>query len=189
MSRVEPLTLSSIFGLANLNGLYLLGYAWAFGMAVWVTFFGGIIAFKTLPRQQFGALQHKVFPIYFVQTILLTSALLTKWIYSHPDVVTHIAKPWVADVAQVYALGSVVVAQGANYFIIGPMTSRTMFQRHKLEKEESKQYNDPAASAEMKALNRRFGALHGISSLANLAAVIALGFHGLWIGSVGVKGY
>jgi len=40
----------------------------------------------------------------------------------------------------------------------------------------------------MKALNRRFGMLHGISSLANLAAVIALGFHGLWIGNAGVKG-
>jgi len=44
-------------------------------------------------------------------------------------------------------------------------------------------------SADMKALNRRFGMLHGISSLANLVAVIALGFHGLWIGNVGVQGY
>ncbi|KAJ3555858.1 hypothetical protein NP233_g12107 [Leucocoprinus birnbaumii] len=189
MSRLEPLTLSSIFNLANLDGLYLLGFSWAFGMAVWNTFFGGIIAFRTLPRQQFGALQHKIFPVYFVQTIALTSGLLTKWIYSHPDVTTHIAKPWVAEVAQVYALGSVLAAQGANYFIIGPMTSRTMFQRHKLEKEEGKQYSDPGVSNEMKALNRRFGALHGISSLANLSAVIALGFHGLWIGSSGVKGY
>ena len=40
----------------------------------------------------------------------------------------------------------------------------------------------------MKALNRRFGTLHGISSLANLGAVIALTFHGLWIGNAGVKG-
>jgi len=44
-------------------------------------------------------------------------------------------------------------------------------------------------SADMKALNRRFGKLHGISSLANLFSVIALGFHGLWIGNVGVQGY
>ncbi|KXN83620.1 hypothetical protein AN958_01185 [Leucoagaricus sp. SymC.cos] len=189
MSRVEPLTLRSLFNLVNLNGLYLLGYAWAFGMAVWVTFFAGIIAFKTLPRQQFGALQHKIFPVYFVQSMVLTSGLLVKWIYSHPDVIPHFGKPWVADVAQVYALGTVLALQGTNYFIIGPMTSRAMFERHKLEKEENKQYNDPAASAEMKALNQRFGALHGISSLANLGAVIVLGFHGLWIGSAGVKGY
>jgi hypothetical protein len=41
----------------------------------------------------------------------------------------------------------------------------------------------------MKTLNRRFAMLHGISSLANLSAVIALLFHGLWIGNAGVKGY
>jgi hypothetical protein len=41
-------------------------------------------------------------------------------------------------------------------------------------------------SAKMRALNTKFGSLHGISSLVNLGAVIALGFHGLWIGNVGV---
>jgi hypothetical protein len=41
-------------------------------------------------------------------------------------------------------------------------------------------------SAEMRALNAKFGSLHGISSLFNLGAVIALGFHGLWIGNVGL---
>ena len=41
----------------------------------------------------------------------------------------------------------------------------------------------------MKALNRRFGSLHGISSLLSLGAFIALGFHGLWIGNVGLRGY
>ena len=38
----------------------------------------------------------------------------------------------------------------------------------------------------MKALNGRFGMLHGISSLLNLFAVIALVFHGLWIGTFGI---
>ena len=37
----------------------------------------------------------------------------------------------------------------------------------------------------MKALNKRFGTLHGLSSLTNLFAVIALLFHGLWIANVG----
>ncbi|KAF9452567.1 hypothetical protein P691DRAFT_696878, partial [Macrolepiota fuliginosa MF-IS2] len=190
MSRVEYLSFKSILGLVNTNGLYLVGYGWLFGMSIWISFFGGIIAFKALPRQQFGALQHKVFPVYFVQSILLSGALLTKWIYSHPDVVTHIARPYVADVAQAYALATVLVTQGTNYFVIGPMTSKTMFQRQKLEKEEGVQYSDAkACPCHHKALNRRFGALHGISSLANLTAVLALGFHGLWIGSAGVKGY
>lgn len=37
----------------------------------------------------------------------------------------------------------------------------------------------------MKALNKRFGAYHGVSSLANFFGVIALLFHGLWIANVG----
>lgn len=41
----------------------------------------------------------------------------------------------------------------------------------------------------MKALNKSFGALHGISSLLNLGTIFALGFHGLWIGNAGVAGY
>jgi hypothetical protein len=39
----------------------------------------------------------------------------------------------------------------------------------------------------MKALNKRFGTYHGLSSLANLLVVIALLFHGLWIANVGLR--
>ncbi|GLB36463.1 putative protein with domain of unknown function (DUF4149) [Lyophyllum shimeji] len=188
MAKDDTLTLRSLWTLATSpHGLYLLGYAWLFGMSLWITFFGGVIAFKTLPRQQFGNLQHKTFPVYFVLSIIVSAFLLTLWTVEHPHVVTHIARPNVADVAQAYALATVLLCQCVNYFVIGPLTSKTMFERHKLEKDEGKAYNDPGVSAKMKALNRRFGMLHGVSSLANLAAVIALGFHGLWIGNAGVK--
>lgn len=190
MAGAEILTLHSISKLlVSPSSLYLVAYAWLFGMSFWVTFFGGVIAFRTLPRPHFGNLQHKTFPIYFVISLILTSCLLGFWTFSHPDVVTHITRPNVADVAQVYALLTALGCQGLNYFVISPMTSRTMFRRQSLEKEEGKSYNEPGVSAEMKALNRRFGMLHGISSLANLMAVIVLGFHGLWIGHAGVKGY
>jgi len=175
--------------LVNLNGLYLLGYAWLFGMSVWVTFFGGVIAVRTLPRHQFGALQHKTFPVYFFLSIVISSALLSIWIWKHPDVLQQLSQPNVADVTQAYALGTVLLSQATNYLIISPLTSQTMFQRHKLEKEEGRVYTDPEVSQEMRALNRRFSMLHGISSLANLWAVIALLFHGLWIGNAGVQGY
>jgi len=84
-------------------------------------------------------------------------------------------------------LAFVILAQGSNYFVVGPLTSKTMFQRMRLEKEEGKSYNDSGVSDDMKALNRRFGMLHGVSSLANLGAVVALAFHGLWLGKSGVK--
>ncbi|KAI0311698.1 hypothetical protein OF83DRAFT_1149764, partial [Amylostereum chailletii] len=61
-----------------------------------------------------------------------------------------------------------------------------MFKRHRQEKEEGKAYNDPGVSDAMKALNARFGQLHGISSLANLGVVVAVTFHGLWLGNHGL---
>ncbi|KAF9015027.1 hypothetical protein BDQ17DRAFT_1340359 [Cyathus striatus] len=189
MPRTQLLTVGSVLSLVNPHGLYLTAYAWLFGMSVWISFFGGVIAFKSLPRHQFGALQHKTFPIYFVISMLLSSGMLLLWTFSHPDIVNNLHRPRLADVAQAYAIASVLFFQGFNHFVIGPMTSRTMFERQRLEKEEGKAYTEPEVSAEMKRLTRRFGILHGVSSLANLGAIIALAFHGLWIGNAGVKGY
>jgi len=189
MAKVEVLTLTSLLDLFSYQGAYFLAYSWLFGMSLWVTFFGGVIAYKSLPRQMFGTLQHKTFPIYFALSIGLSSGLLGVWTWTHPDTLTHIYRPYVADVAQAYVLAVVVLSQASNYFVVGPLTSKVMLQRHKLEKEEGKTYNEPGVSAEMKALNKKFGSLHGISSLANLTAVLALGFHGLWIGNAGVRGY
>lgn len=185
MSDVLTLSPSSFLALFNLRSLYLITYGWLLGMSIWVSFFGGTIAFRTLPRHQFGALQHRTFPIYFSMSIVMSSGLLALWARAHPAVYDHIFQPAVADVAQAYALALVLISQAVNYFVIGPLTSKTMFQRHKLEKEEGKAYNDHGVSDAMKALNSRFGALHGVSSLANLSAVFALLFHGLWVGSVG----
>lgn len=84
-----------------------------------------LLVFITLvARQYFGALQHKTFPIYFLQSIALSSFLLTRWVSTHPDVLTYISRPNVADVAQAYALGSVILFQSANKFVIGPLTSK-----------------------------------------------------------------
>ena len=66
------------------------------------------------------------------------------------------------------------------------MLFRLMFQRHKLEKTEGKAYSDEGVSQEMKTLNRRFAQAHGWSSMFNLDSVIALIFHGLWIGKYGL---
>ncbi|KAI0823041.1 hypothetical protein BC628DRAFT_1417916 [Trametes gibbosa] len=185
MAEVSTLSWSSFLALFNAQGLYQVGYAWLFGMTLWVTFIGGTIAFKTLPRQQFGTLQHRTFPIYFVLSIALSSGLLGLWTYSHPAVLTAYLEPCRGDVAQAYALAAVVLSQAANHSVIGPLTSKTMFKRHKLEKQEGKGYNEPGVSAEMKALNKTFAKLHGVSSLANLTAFLALLFHGLWIGNAG----
>ncbi|KAF7306603.1 DUF4149 domain-containing protein [Mycena indigotica] len=178
----QQLSVATLLSLVQPSGIYALTYAFIYGTSVWLSFFGGVIAYKTLPRAQFSALQHKTFPIYFGLSIGAGSALLGAWTWANPLVLTHYTNPLVPEVAQAYTLAFVILMQSANYFVIGPLTSKTMFQRMKLEKEEAK--TDGSVSAEMKKLNSRFGMLHGLSSLANLGAVLALGFHGLWIGNL-----
>jgi len=177
----QTIDVSTIVGLVSFKTTYYMAYSWLFGMSIWVSFFAGTIAYRALPRHQFGALQHRVFPVYFLISILISSGLLAAWSLSHPDIIPNIFNPLVGDVLQAYTLAAVFLGQAANYLVIGPLTTKTMHQRQKQEKEEGKTYNEPGVSAKMKALNNKFGQLHGISSLLNLVAVIALGFHGLWI--------
>lgn len=57
---------------------HLLAYASVTGATVWHSFIGGPVAFKVLPRQQFGLLQGKLFPVYFsLQSLLNGICLIT----------------------------------------------------------------------------------------------------------------
>ncbi len=56
----------------------------------------------------------------------------------------------------------------------------------RLERAEGKNYNDAGVSAEMQALTRQFGSLHGLSSLLNLAQLGGILFHGAWLARYGL---
>lgn len=157
--RHQHLTVPALIELVSIDGLYNLSYAFLFGMSVWVNFFGGVIAYRALrkypppphnalfnamwpARQQFGALQHRVFPVFFTTSQVISSILLVLWTLSHPDVVPNWHKPLLADVAQAWSLATVLLTQGTNDWVVGPLTSKTMFERQKLEKEEGKNSHD-----------------------------------------------
>ncbi|KAF8446154.1 hypothetical protein L210DRAFT_841324, partial [Boletus edulis BED1] len=103
------------------------------------------------------------------------SVLLVLWVFHHPNVLTQLDRRCCTDIC----LGDshlVVECQSVSQYLI----SRTMLQRQKLDKLWGSAYdNMTVVSDQMKAANVKFGILHGISSLANLGAVIALIFHGL----------
>lgn len=44
---------------------YLVGFSTAYGTAVWVTFILSYVLAGALPRQQFGVVQSKIYPVYF----------------------------------------------------------------------------------------------------------------------------
>ncbi|MBA0816152.1 hypothetical protein Gohar_000845, partial [Gossypium harknessii] len=52
--------LNTVMSIAN-----LLGLATTYGMSVWVTLIFSYILVEQLPRQQFGVMQSKIYPIYF----------------------------------------------------------------------------------------------------------------------------
>lgn len=45
--------------------IHILGFATAYGVCVWVTFFSSFVLAGALPNQQFGIVQSKIYPFYF----------------------------------------------------------------------------------------------------------------------------
>lgn len=79
---------------------------------------------SSIARQQFGQLQHRTFPWYFNISIALSGGLLFLWNLGHPHVWENLMSPQLADVAQAYALATILFAQLANQAVIGPLTSK-----------------------------------------------------------------
>ncbi len=138
----------------------LLAWGTWLGATMYTTFVLGIALFKALPRQTFRDVQEVAFPAFFALSaacVLLQLALA--------PALAPAATPLLAG-----ALAAVLV----NQLALEPRTSAVMKERAALEKMSS-----PIASgvypqgkeAAMKALSARFGALHGASSAANLAAL------------------
>uniref|UniRef100_A0A7N2KQL6 Reverse transcriptase zinc-binding domain-containing protein n=1 Tax=Quercus lobata TaxID=97700 RepID=A0A7N2KQL6_QUELO len=96
---------------------HLLCYATAFGTALWVTFIGGIIMFKNLPRHQFGNLQSKMFPAYFSMVGICCAVSVGSFAYLHP---------WKSSsTTEKYQLGFLLSAFAfnlANLLVFTPMT-------------------------------------------------------------------
>ena len=172
-------TLSTYLKLAH-----LLTFSTAFGAALWVTFIGGIIMFKNLPRHQFGNLQSKMFPAYFSMVGICCAVSVASFGYLHP---------WnSSSVAEKYQLGFLLSSLAfnlTNLFVFTPMTVEMMKQRHKVEREQnigdevgwSKNVQVAKVNPKLAAMNKKFGMIHGLSSLANIMAFGSLAMHSWYL--------
>ncbi|KDP28239.1 hypothetical protein JCGZ_14010 [Jatropha curcas] len=163
---------------------HLLSFSTAFGAALWVTFIGGIIMFKNLPRHQFGNLQSKMFPAYFWLVGVCCATSVGSFGYLHP---------WKsASTAEKYQLGFLLSSLAfnlANLFVFTPMTIEMMRQRHKVEREEnigtevgwSKNQEAAKTNPKLAAMNKKFGMIHGFSSLANIMSFGGLAMHSWYL--------
>jgi len=162
--------------------IHLLSWASYFGTSVWISFFQGIIAFKTIPRHMFGRLQSKMFPVYFAfQTGTLALSLAAALKENPPDSLSDaFARPDLRLLA-----GSLAVAL-ANLIWFEPWTTSLMWKRHAIERELGTGHEvgilkplDPvkANDPRLVAISKKFGMLHGISVSLNLLALCCTGAH------------
>ncbi|KAJ0973213.1 hypothetical protein J5N97_021172 [Dioscorea zingiberensis] len=111
--------------------VHLMGFAVAYGSGVWVTFVSSYLLARTLPRQQFGVVQSKVYPVYFQ---------VVGWSVGVVIVAHLVGRGWrmVGERMQVYYLLAVMGFVLVNMFVLEPKATKIMFERMKLEKEEGR---------------------------------------------------
>jgi len=161
-------------------------YGTLLGTEIFQSFIGGITAFRVLPRSQFATLQSALFPIYFSMQTAFPVALALTFPAQHTANGTIPCGIWgVFDATNrvhvLTPLATVFLAGLVNAVYVGPATTKVMRERKHQETRDGKRSHDPPPhSSEMQALNRRFGQLHGVSSLVNLVGILATvwyGFH------------
>lgn len=135
-------------------------YSGLFGVTCYQSFFAGIVAYRALPVEMFGKLQHRVFPGYFkIQTALTAVVLATV--------------PFQGDNKIEYsALAVNLISALYNLLYIMPRAHVIIEKREEQQKIEGKGYKDPDASQTMKDLNAAFAALHAKSMIANVAVIV-----------------
>ncbi|GAA5973318.1 hypothetical protein JCM11641_003070 [Rhodosporidiobolus odoratus] len=187
--------LSTYRSLIAPRGLYSLTLGSVLGTTLWHSFIGGPaslphlpsasrrIAYTTLARPHFAALQAALFPRFFALQSIASAALLG--LYARAGKVSNWKTSLRSD-RNVWALAVMLAAGLGNWAVVGPWTTSTMRRRHRREKIEGKEYNDPTVSPQMLSLNSKFAKLHGVSSLLNLAFFLAAAGHAAVVGVEGI---
>ncbi|KAL6907819.1 hypothetical protein ACP4OV_001989 [Aristida adscensionis] len=125
-----------------------------------------------------------MFTAYFTLKSVCSAISVAAFAYLHP---------WkTASAVERYQLGFLVVAlccDLSNVLLFTPMTIKLMVKRHKIEKDlgigseigYSKNPEMAKKSPALAAMNKKFGMIHGLSSLANLVAFGTLAMHSWYL--------
>ncbi|RAL10389.1 DUF4149 domain-containing protein [Aspergillus homomorphus CBS 101889] len=168
--------------MADPRPYHILSYGTLLGVQIYQSFVSGVIAFRALPRPQFAQLQTATFPVYFsLQSALPVVVALTASRAGHVHGVSGLLEP--ENRGTLLSMATVAIASLVNLTVLRPMTVNVMRERKHQETRDGKKSYDPAPhSKEMVALNKKFGRLHGISSLVNLVCLGATVYYGAVLG-------
>ncbi|KAI9200803.1 hypothetical protein LWI28_013353 [Acer negundo] len=188
-----------------MNGLMgmmnLLGFATAYGMCVWVTFISSYVLAGALPRQQFGIVQSKIYPVYF--RAMAASIGLALLGHTLPRLFKT-----KADMFQAANLLGSLLTVLSNSMYLEPRATKVMFERMKVEKEEGRGREDivPETSraaetattttrtdpqdnpeqevvrSKLSRLSERLKKLNTYSSILNILTLMSLSLHLVYLG-------
>jgi hypothetical protein len=139
-----------------LRALHLLAFTFWFGTVLYVTFVSAPVLFKGLPREQFGEVQSRLFPSYYVLGYACGAFLLATF----PSLKG--AGPSVGWKAA--ALAGMLLFTLLQGLWAGPRVSRLRIERLAMERSGD--------TARVEALRGAFGKAHAVSSLMNLVVVL-----------------
>lgn len=154
-------------------------YGTLLGSTLFQSFISGVVAFRVLPRPQFSTLQRHTFPVYFA----LQSALPISLLITYPSGAMRLfpflsSKPVLhtsTDSLSAWLIGTMFGTALLNWVYIGPKTTEVMgLRKHQETRDGKKSYDAGPHSKEMQALNKQFGALHGISTIINMIGLGAM---------------
>ncbi|KAA8898918.1 hypothetical protein FN846DRAFT_900005 [Sphaerosporella brunnea] len=157
---------------------HLLSWGTLLGSQFFQSFIGGPVAFRALPRPMFAQLQAKIFPVYFS----LQSALPLVVLLTHPSTTKSYSELLLGTEAAIPMLVTLVTS-AINLGVVGPKTTKIMRARKVQETRDGRKYYEEPVSEEMRFLNKRFGVVHGVSSLLNLVGLLSTAAYGIVLGS------
>lgn len=105
-----------------LTVVQLLGFATAYGIGVWVTFIMSHVLAGMLPRQQFGMVQSKIYPVYFKAMVGSIGLCLVGHIIGHGGKMVRSK----ADVFQGYNLLSCLLFVLGNLLFLEPRATKVI---------------------------------------------------------------
>ncbi|CBI35529.3 unnamed protein product, partial [Vitis vinifera] len=114
--------------------IHILGFATAYGVRVWVTFFSSFVLAGALPNQQFAIVQSKIYPFYFKTMASCVGLALLGHALSQGEKVL-LGKP---DLFQGHALLATLHIILINLLYLEPRATKVMFERIRVENEERK---------------------------------------------------
>lgn len=157
-------------GFLPVNGVlfvHMLANATWLGSVVWTTFIAGITMFKNLPRQTFGRLQSKLFPLYFGLNAVCTTVMLGTLKFGLTSVI---------PAREYHLIGLALFSTLGNLLFVEPIATKVMFERYGLENTEGARDEDA-----IKKLYKKFSMFHGVSSLLNLVVLVCAVGHSFYL--------